>query len=97
MMDREISSMITLDLLEKQDLQQNLRTIGTQLKSELVEIIDQKELEPEPLEINLMAELIKNLPKPKKSEDEAREHGSLQKREWSLKRRLRQLRHIRQA
>lgn len=66
---------LDLSLREKQDLQQNLRTLGNQLMSELIEIVNHKELEPEPSEVNLMAELLKNLPKPKKrnSEDKASE------------------------
>ncbi|MEM7758392.1 MAG: hypothetical protein AAF298_09750 [Cyanobacteria bacterium P01_A01_bin.40] len=65
---------LNLSLREKQDLQQTLRGIGTQLKSELIEIINHKELEPEPSEVNLMAELIKNLPKSKRSKDENQEN-----------------------
>ncbi|MEL6440978.1 MAG: hypothetical protein AAFQ80_17190 [Cyanobacteria bacterium J06621_8] len=64
---------LALSLKEKQDLQQNLRSIGVQLKSELLEIINIEELEPEPSEINLMAELIKNLPKSKRKEATAKE------------------------
>ncbi|MEM8717710.1 MAG: hypothetical protein AAGE84_00165 [Cyanobacteria bacterium P01_G01_bin.39] len=62
---------LNLSLSEKQELQQSLRGMGTQLKSELTEIINYKELEPEPLEVNLMAELLKNLPKPKKNNGES--------------------------
>lgn len=58
-------SFLDLSLSEKQDLQQNLRQIGIQLEPDLIEIVKQKELKPKPLELNLMAELIKNLPKPK--------------------------------
>ena len=66
-------SFLDLSLSEKQDLQQNLRQIGTQLEPDLTEILKQKELEPEPPELNLMAELIKNLPKPKRSRDDQQE------------------------
>ena len=66
-------SFLDLSLSEKQNLQQNLRQIGTQLEPDLTEIIKQKELEPEPPELNLMAELIKNLPKPKRSKDNQQE------------------------
>ncbi|MGB5714331.1 MAG: hypothetical protein WBM44_25895 [Waterburya sp.] len=69
-------SFLDLSLNEKQDLQQNLRQIGIQLEPDLTEIIKQKELEPEPLELNLMAELIKNLPKPKRSRDDQQESES---------------------
>ncbi|MEM7592373.1 MAG: hypothetical protein AAF383_12770 [Cyanobacteria bacterium P01_A01_bin.83] len=64
---------LNLSLSEKQELQQSLRRMGVQLKSELTEIINYKELEPEPLEVNLMAELLKNLPKPKKNKGESTE------------------------
>ena len=66
-------SFLDLSLSEKQDLQQNLRQIGTQLETDLTEILKQKELEPEPPELNLMAELIKNLPKPKRSKGDQQE------------------------
>ncbi len=66
-------SFLDLSLSEKQDLQQNLRQIGTQLEPDLTEILKQKQLEPEPPELNLMAELIKNLPKPKRSKDDQQE------------------------
>ena len=62
-------SFLKLSLTNKQVLQQNLRQIGNEIKPTLLEIIEQKELEPEPRDLNLMAELIKNLPKPKKKED----------------------------
>ncbi|MEO0834478.1 MAG: hypothetical protein AAFY16_00455 [Cyanobacteria bacterium J06642_3] len=64
---------LNLSLSEKQELQQSLRGMGVKLKSELTEIINYKELEPEPLEVNLMAELLKNLPKPKKNNGESTE------------------------
>ena len=60
-------SFIDLSLNDKQNLQQNLRQIAIELESDLLEIIEQKELEPEPFDLNLMAELIKNLPKPNQS------------------------------
>ena len=63
-------SFLNLSLREKQDLQQKLRQLGIQVEPELTEIVSQKELEPEPTGLNLMAELIKNLPKPKKSKDD---------------------------
>ncbi len=66
-------SFLDLSLSEKQDLQQNLRKIGIQLEPDLIEIVKQKELKPEPLELNLMAELIKNLPRPKRSEGDQQE------------------------
>ena len=71
-------SFLDLSLSEKQDLQQNLRQIGIQLQSELFKIIEQKELKPEPVELNLMAELIKNLPKPKRrAEDESENEAEI--------------------
>ena len=63
------SSFLNLSLREKQDLQQKLRELGIQLEPELIEIVSQKELEPEPTGLNLMTELIKNLPKPKSKDD----------------------------
>ena len=62
-------SFLDLSLSNKQQLQQNLRQIGNEIEPTLLKIIEQKELEPEPHELNLMAELIKNLPKPKQKED----------------------------
>ncbi|MBE9046056.1 hypothetical protein IQ255_16865 [Pleurocapsales cyanobacterium LEGE 10410] len=62
-------SFLDLSLTNKQELQQNLRQIGNEIEHDLLSIIEQKELEPEPRELNLMAELIKNLPKSKKKED----------------------------
>ncbi|MEN9518437.1 MAG: hypothetical protein RLZZ381_1025 [Cyanobacteriota bacterium] len=64
-------SFIDLSLSAKQDLQQKLRQLTLDLKLQLTAIVDQKELEPKPLELNLMAELIKKLPKPKRREGEA--------------------------
>ena len=58
---------LDLSLSEKQELQQQLRQLSIQLESDLLEIIEQKELEPEPNSLNLMAELIKNLPKAKQA------------------------------
>ena len=63
-------SFIDLSLNDKQNLQQNLRQISIELEPNLLEIVEQKELEPEPFDLNLMAELIKNLPKPQKSSEE---------------------------
>ena len=56
---------IDLSLSAKQDLQQGLRQLSLELKPQLIELLESKELEPQPLELNLMAELIKKLPKPK--------------------------------
>jgi hypothetical protein len=64
-------SFIYLSLSAKQDLQQNLRHLSLELKPQLAEIIAQKELEPETPELNLMSELIKNLPKPKQTAENA--------------------------
>lgn len=58
-------SFLDLSLSDKQDLQQSLRNLSNNIRPELLGIIDQHELEPEPSELNLMAELIKNLPKAK--------------------------------
>lgn len=63
-------SFIDLSLTDKQNLQQNFRQIAIELEPDLLEIVEQKELEPEPFDLNLMAELIKNLPKPQKSSEE---------------------------
>jgi hypothetical protein len=60
---------LDLSLTNKQNLQQILRRIGVEIKPALYQIIEQKELESEPRELNLMAELIKNLPKPKRKKD----------------------------
>ncbi|MGL5941801.1 MAG: hypothetical protein ACRC2S_15755 [Waterburya sp.] len=67
---------LDLSLSNKQNLQQILRHIGIEIKPTLLKILEQKELEPEPRELNLMAELIKNLPKPKRKKEE-QEEGSL--------------------
>ena len=56
-------SFLDLSLNNKQDLQQTLKKIGAEVEPALMAIIDDKELEPEPRQIDLMAELIKNLPK----------------------------------
>ena len=64
-------SFIDLSLSEKQNLQQNLRKISSELEPSLFEIVEQKELEPEPLDLNLVAKLIENLPKTKKSSAES--------------------------
>ena len=64
-------SFLNLSLSNKQGLQQQLRQIGLKVKPALLNIVEQKELEPEQQELNLMAELIKNLPKSKrKTEDQ---------------------------
>jgi hypothetical protein len=62
---------IALSLSAKQDLQQQLRHLGLELKPQLAEIIAQKELEPEPPELDLMSELIKKLPKPRQRAKDA--------------------------
>ena len=59
-------SFIDLSLKEKQDLQQNLRQLSIELQPQLLALIEQKELEPKPIELDLMAELIKKLPKSKR-------------------------------
>ena len=59
-------SFLTLSLSNKQDLQQTLRQIGIDIQPKLLDILKQQELEPEPSELNLIAELIKNLPTAKK-------------------------------
>ncbi|BAZ45534.1 hypothetical protein NIES4102_25580 [Chondrocystis sp. NIES-4102] len=64
---------LNLSLSNKQDLQQLLRHIGIDLKPILDSILAEKELEPEPKELNLMTELIKNLPKPKKRKGDEKE------------------------
>ncbi|WP_019508114.1 hypothetical protein [Pleurocapsa sp. PCC 7319] len=56
-------SFLNLSLKNKQKLQQELRKIGSKLQPVLLDILEQKKLEPEKIELNLMAELIKNLPK----------------------------------
>lgn len=58
-------SFLDLSLSSKQNLQQCIRQISIDVQPELLNIIEQQELEPEPNELNLMAELIKNLPKAK--------------------------------
>jgi hypothetical protein len=60
---------LNLSLNNKQHLQQVIRHIGIELKPTLYQILEQKELDPEPRELNLMAELIKNLPKPKRKKE----------------------------
>jgi len=56
-------SFLDLSLSNKQELQQTIKKIGAEVEPALLAIIDDKELEPEPRQIDLMAELIKNLPK----------------------------------
>ena len=63
-------SFIELSLSAKQNLQQNLRKLGIELQPKLTELVEQKELEPRPVELNLMAELIKKLPKAKRKSGE---------------------------
>jgi hypothetical protein len=79
-------SFINLPLSAKQDLQQKLRQLTLNLKSQLTAIIDQKELEPKPLELNLMAELIKKLPKqlPKPKRREGEGKNSLAEKDLEL-------------
>lgn len=60
---------LDLSLGNKQNLQQTLRKISIEVESVLSIITEQKELKPEPQELNLMAELIKNLPKPKRKQE----------------------------
>ena len=66
-------SFLALSLSNKQNLQQTLRQIGIEIQPQLLSIIEQQELEPEPNELNLMAELIKNLPKAKLKSKSSRE------------------------
>ena len=56
---------IDLSLKEKQDLQQNIRQLSIELQPQLIALVEQTELEPKPIEFDLMAELIKKLPKAK--------------------------------
>jgi hypothetical protein len=64
---------LDLSLNNKQNLQQILRRIGIEVKPALYKILELNELDPEPHELNLMAELIKNLPKPKRKKDKQEE------------------------
>lgn len=57
---------LQLSLSNKQELQQTLRQIAQQVQPILLRIIEEQELEPELSELNLMAELIKNLPTSKR-------------------------------
>jgi hypothetical protein len=77
-------SFINLSLSAKQDLQQNLRTLSTELKTQLAEIVAQKELEPKPTEVNLISELIKKLPKSKLRTEATGEEEINQERENTL-------------
>jgi len=61
---------IDLSLSAKQDLQQSLRQLSSELEPQLIGLLEQKELEPPPIELNLMAELIKKLPKSKSQSEE---------------------------
>ncbi len=63
------ASFLALSLSNKQDLQQALRRMGIEIEPKLLDIIEEQELEPEPNELNLMAELIKNLPTAKKQSE----------------------------
>ena len=63
-------SFLGLSLSNRQNLQQALRKIGIEVEPALSLIIEHKELDPQPQELNLMAELIKNLPKTKKRKEE---------------------------
>ena len=63
-------SFLGLSLSNRENLQQALRKIGIEIEPALSLIIEQKELDPQPQELNLMAELIKNLPKPKRRKEE---------------------------
>ncbi|NJL52547.1 MAG: hypothetical protein HC930_10590 [Hydrococcus sp. SU_1_0] len=76
-------SFINLSLSAKQDLQQNLRNLSTELKSQLADIVAQRELEPKPPELNLMSELIKKLPRSKSRTEETGE-GTLTANELEL-------------
>ena len=66
-------SFINLSLNAKQDLQQNLRQLSSELEPQLIELLNEKELEPQPVELNLMAELIKKLPRPQRQSEEGKE------------------------
>ncbi|MEL6578159.1 MAG: hypothetical protein AAFQ14_00295 [Cyanobacteria bacterium J06621_12] len=57
---------VDLSLGGKQDLQQKLRQLSLDLQPQLEQLVEQTELEPKPIELNLMAELIKKLPKPQR-------------------------------
>ena len=67
---------IDLSLSAKQDLQQNLRQLSLELQPQLVKLVEQKELESEPTELNLIAKLIENLPKSKRQADDRVENVS---------------------
>lgn len=62
-------SFINLSLSAKQDLQQKVRQFSLELEPQLIELLNQKELESEPIELNLMAQLIDKLPRPKRMKD----------------------------
>ena len=62
-------SFLNLSLSNKQNLQQKLREVGKKLQPVLLEIIEQKELNSDEEELNLVAELIKSLPNVQKPED----------------------------
>ena len=63
-------SFINLSLSAKQDLQQNLRQLSSELQPQLIELLNNKELEPQPVELDLMAALLEKLPKPKRQTPE---------------------------
>ena len=64
-------SFLELSLSDKQELQQALRKISIEAEPLLLMTVEQKELEPEPHQLNLMAELIKKLPKSTSSQSES--------------------------
>lgn len=63
-------SFINLSLSAKQDLQQKLRQFGNELEPQLIELLDKKELESQPVELDLMAALLEKLPKPKRQSEQ---------------------------
>ena len=56
-------SFLDLSLSNKQNLQQALRQIAVEVGSKLSVILEQQELEPETNDLNIVAQLLKNLPK----------------------------------
>lgn len=69
-------SFLDLSLSNKQELQQTIKQIGAEVEPALLAIIDDKELEPEPSQLDLMAELIKNLPKSPPSQSDKDKNDS---------------------
>lgn len=69
-------SFLDLSLNSKQELQQSIKQIGAEVEPALLAIIDDKELEPEPSQLDLMTELIKNLPKSQPSKSDLDENES---------------------